>query len=149
MTLKSGKLPLPGEQNSCQISHRVTYAEVDRMSYVYYGNYAVWFETGRTEFIRSTGISYLEMEDSGFYLPVRRCDTRYHKAARYDDAVKIVTVLNSLKKASINFLTVIYDNKDNLLAEGHVELACTNSNGAPVAIPKALKEKLSVMIWED
>jgi len=50
--------------------HRVTYAETDRMGFVYYANYFVWFEIGRTELIRASGLAYRELEDMGMLLPV-------------------------------------------------------------------------------
>ncbi|MEM4649389.1 MAG: hotdog domain-containing protein, partial [Candidatus Bathyarchaeia archaeon] len=50
---------------------RVRYAETDQMGYVYYGNYAIYLEVARTEWVRQLGISYKEMEeDWGIMLPV-------------------------------------------------------------------------------
>ena len=40
---------------------RVRYAETDQMGYVYYGNYAQYYEVGRVEAMRSLGFSYKEM----------------------------------------------------------------------------------------
>ena len=47
------------------ISFRVRYNEVDRMGYVHHGNYAAYFEMGRTELMRKYGLNYKEMEDNG------------------------------------------------------------------------------------
>ncbi|HXB11773.1 MAG TPA: thioesterase family protein, partial [Bacteroidia bacterium] len=55
---------------SCDIQIRVRYAETDRMGYVYYGNYAAYFETGRVEALRALGLSYRVMEEEGVMLPV-------------------------------------------------------------------------------
>ena len=52
---------------------RVRYAETDQMGYCYYGNYAQYFEVARVETLRSLGLSYKELEESGILLPVSDC----------------------------------------------------------------------------
>ena len=37
---------------------RARYGETDKMGFVYYGNYAEYFEVGRVELFRKLGISY-------------------------------------------------------------------------------------------
>ena len=51
-----------------QTQIRVRYAETDQMGYVYYGNYATYFEVGRVETLRQMGLSYKELEDQGLYV---------------------------------------------------------------------------------
>lgn len=63
---------------------RVRYGETDRMGYVYYGNYATYYEVGRVEALRSLGFSYRSLEDSGVLLPVSDFSVRYRKPAYYD-----------------------------------------------------------------
>ena len=70
---------------------RVRYADTDRMGVVYYANYLVWFEVGRTEWLRETGWSYREMESEGVALPVIEARCEYRQPARYDDEVEIAT----------------------------------------------------------
>ena len=135
-------LPSITSVNTSVIYHRVTYSEVDRMSYVYYGNYTVWFEMGRTELLRESGLTYKQIEESGILLPVRKCNIRYHKPAKYDDYVSIATIVTSLKKASVVFMTAAYNEKNILLVEGEVELACTDKSGKPKAITKNLADRL-------
>ena len=55
---------------------RVRYAETDQMGVVYYANYLVWFEVGRTDLLRENGWSYREMEVEGFSLPVTEAPKR-------------------------------------------------------------------------
>jgi YbgC/YbaW family acyl-CoA thioester hydrolase len=74
------------------VSHvRVRYAETDQMGVAYYANYLVWFEVGRTEFLRSMGWSYRDMEAAGYVLPVIAASCAYHRPARYDDELEIRT----------------------------------------------------------
>ena len=64
---------------------RVRYAETDQMGYVYYGNYATYFEVARVDCMKSLGISYKELEDAGVMMPVLHYATKYYKPAFYDD----------------------------------------------------------------
>ena len=70
---------------------RVRYAETDKMGVVYYANYLVWFEVGRTDLLRLSGWSYREMETDGFALPVVEAHCEYRQSARYDDELEIMT----------------------------------------------------------
>ena len=61
-----------GAQASAATQVRVRYADTDQMGVVYYANYLIWFEVGRTELLRTLGWSYREMEHAGIGLPVDR-----------------------------------------------------------------------------
>lgn len=103
---------------------RVKYGQTDQMGYLYYGNYPLFYEEGRTEAIRSLGMSYKELEASGIMMPVKKMEIRYLRPALYDDLLKIVTSVKSLDPTSktIVFHTEIYNEKDKLLNEGEVHL---------------------------
>ena len=70
---------------SNEIQVRVRYAETDQMGYVYYGNYATYFEVARVELLRSIGFSYKKLEEEGVMLPVFEFSIKYFKPAFYDD----------------------------------------------------------------
>ena len=70
---------------------RVRYAETDNMGVVYYANYFVWFEVGRTDLLRARGWSYRDMESEGFSLPVVEAHCAYKQPARYDEELEIIT----------------------------------------------------------
>jgi acyl-CoA thioester hydrolase len=72
---------------------RVRYGETDQMGYVYYGNYAEFFEVGRVEWLRALGVTYKSLEDTGIMLPVLNLNINYLKPAKYDDLLTIVTIL--------------------------------------------------------
>src|SRR5256714_11729555 len=82
---------------------RVRYAETDRMGVVYHANYLAWCEVGRTEYIRSGGMSYREMEARGVPLVVADATIRYHAPARYDDVVRVETTLGDVRSRSVTF----------------------------------------------
>lgn len=41
---------------------RVRYGETDQMRYVYYGNYAMYYEVARVESLRQLGLTYKALE---------------------------------------------------------------------------------------
>lgn len=125
-----------------RIDIRVRYAETDQMRYVYYGHYAQYFEMGRTELIRKLGFTYREMEDEwGIMLPVRKLEVRYHRPARYDDLLRVVSEIKALPKASIRIEHSIYlmegGQTVDVLVSGMVELVFVNrSTMRPVRAPE-------------
>jgi acyl-CoA thioester hydrolase len=85
------------------IQLRVRYAETDQMGFVYYGNYATYFEVARVEAFRALGFSYREMEELGVMMPVLEYKTKYIKPALYDDLLTIRTCIKELPTARIKF----------------------------------------------
>src|ERR1700754_466723 len=82
---------------------RVRYAETDQMGVVYYANYFVWFEVGRTDLLRAAGWSYREMEEEGVQLPVIEAQCAYRAPARYDDELEIRTSGASVSPVRVQF----------------------------------------------
>jgi acyl-CoA thioester hydrolase len=106
---------------------RVRYAEADRMGYVYYGNYAMYFESARTEWLRNLGFSYREWEDSGILLPVRELQIRYHAPAYYDDLLTIRTIIKEKPLVRITFHHEVYNEKGEKTCTGSVMLVFVDS----------------------
>jgi len=101
---------------------RVRYGETDRMGYVYYGHYAEYFEVGRTEMLRSLGMTYKTMEDSGIILPVRSMSINFKIPAQYDDLLHIKTYLKSFPEVKLDFYYEITNDKNQLLCSGNTVL---------------------------
>ena len=104
---------------------RVRYSETDQMGVVYYANYLVWFEIGRTDFLREIGHSYSALEKSeGLLLPVVEATCRYKAPARYDDDLVLETTLTQLRASVVEFTYRLYrfgvngSGERQLLAEG-------------------------------
>src|SRR5438105_3477855 len=89
------------------IELRVRYAETDQMGVVYHANYLVWCEMGRTDFIRRLGVSYADMERSGVSLAVSELSARFHAAARYDELIRVHTILADVRSRMIVFDYVV------------------------------------------
>jgi len=115
---------------------RVRYAETDKMGVVYYANYLVWFEVGRTDLLRGSGWSYREMEVEGFSLPVIEAQCSYRQSARYDDDLDIRTTGTLLSRVRVRFnYEVVRAADDAVLAEGYTVHASHDQDGRPRRLP--------------
>jgi len=125
------------------ISIRVRYSETDQMHYVYYGNYAAYFEMGRVEWLRKFGISYKEMEANGIMLPVINMNINYHKPALYDDLLELKTTLTKLPQVKIDFKFTLLNQKNELLTTATTTLVFWDmKRNKPTKAPQNLIDKI-------
>lgn len=123
---------------------RVRYAETDRMGYVYYGNYAAYFESGRVEALRALGLSYREMEEKGVMLPVLSFQIKYFKPAYFDDLLVIKTTIKEMPSGARMFFHYETWKGDVCLNAGETShVFVRSSDGRPCPIPQEVIDKLS------
>ena len=123
---------------------RVIYADTDAMGIVYHTNYIKWFEIGRTELLRTMGLVYAQIESQGYNLPLTEAYCHYLLPARYDQILVVETDLEYLKRASMKFNYVIWDdNLEKTFVEGYTIHACTNNQGKIVRIPTVITDKIN------
>jgi acyl-CoA thioester hydrolase len=122
---------------------RVRYAETDQMGVVYHANYLIWCEIGRTDFIRSRGMSYAEMERQGFLLAVTEVTMRLHASARYDDLVRVTTRLVSVRSRAVEFAYEITrpDTGASIASVG-TTLVSVSPEGRPVTLSAGIRALL-------
>lgn len=120
---------------------RVTYGDTDAMGQVYYGNYLRWFEIGRAEWFRASGMTYREVAQGGLYLPVVEAHCSYKKPALYDDLLTIATTSTFSGPARLRFDYQIRREETNL-ATGYTVHACMSSLRKVVKPPDYLKALL-------
>ena len=126
-----------------QISFRIRYSETDQMGVVYHGNYPQFLEIARVEWLRSLGISYKKMEESGVMLPVISLQMNFRKSAVYDDLITVVAKLKKIPTVKIEFDYEIFNENKELLVEANTVLAFLNTETKkPVKCPDYLLEKL-------
>ena len=101
---------------------RVLYGDTDQMGYVYYGNYAYYYEQARAEAIRSLGISYKQLEDSGVMMPITRMNIKYIQPAFYDELLTIKTMIPDLPTRFILFQYEIRNERNVLINTGETQL---------------------------
>ncbi|HPB32608.1 MAG TPA: thioesterase family protein [Candidatus Sumerlaeota bacterium] len=136
--------PAPWSRIENRHDVRVTYRDTDQMGVVYYANYLVWFEIGRTELLRSAGRTYREFEALGLFLPVSRAECRYRKPAKYDEVVSIFTSVSEITRVRIVFHYRIQNHDTGeLLAEGETVHAVVDAAGRISRSGHILEEWLS------
>jgi acyl-CoA thioester hydrolase len=101
---------------------RVRYAETDQMGYMYYGNYAAFYEVGRVEMLRSLGMTYKSMEDSGIMMPVLDLKCKFIKPALYDEEITIKVNMAKMPSVRIHFAYELYNEKTELINLGETTL---------------------------
>jgi acyl-CoA thioester hydrolase len=124
---------------SGEITIRVRYAETDRMGLLHHANYLIYFEQGRTELLRSCGLSYKDLEDQGYLLVLTKIEVKYRWPAHYDDVLTLKTIVTRTTAVRIDHRYELYC-EGRLLAEGASTLACVDRNGRPQALPDFLRE---------
>lgn len=125
---------------------RVRYAETDQMGVVYYANYFVWFEVGRTDWLREAGWTYRQLEHDGVSLPVIEAHAEYRRAARYDDELEIRSKATLLTPVRLRFDYEIWRaGGEEPLATGHTVHAAMDPNGRPCRLPQAVRTLLASM----
>ena len=126
-----------------QTNIRVRYGETDQMGYVYYGNYAQFFEVGRVEWLRSLGVSYKSLEESGIMLPVINLNINYMKPAKYDDLLTITTTLSKKPLVKIEFDFEVHNENNDLLTTGFTSLVFMDmKKNKPIKAPKELLDQI-------
>lgn len=113
---------------------RVRYCECDPMGVVHHANYAIWFEMGRTEMLRSEGGNYRDLEAAGRFLVVVDLAVRFRQPARYDDELVLTTHLLEASRARLRHG---YELKrgSTLLSTATTSLACVDAAGSLQEIP--------------
>ena len=123
---------------------RVRYAETDKMGVVYYANYFVWFEVGRTDLLRESGWNYREMEIDGFALPVIEAHCAYRESAKYDDEIEVRTSGAMLSPVRVEFTYEVVRMADAAtLATGTTVHATLDRNGRPCRLPPRVRTLFS------
>lgn len=126
-----------------QTTYRVIYGDTDNMGLAYHANYLRWFEMGRAELFRQTGLSYKDIENSGFYLPVSQAHVKYLSPARYDDVIVIEATVDAKFKAGVKFLYRIFNQADETnLATGYTIHAFVNQAGRVIRPPAFVKKHI-------
>lgn len=122
---------------------RVRYGETDQMQYVYYGNYAMYYEVGRVESLRKLGLTYRELEAMGIIMPVLENHSEFLAPALYDELLRVVVTIPEKPSVRIRFHYEIFNEKDQLIHRGQTLLAFVNQKtGRPCRPPEAFQKVL-------
>ena len=123
---------------------RVRYADTDQMGIVYYANYLIWFEVGRTDWLRECGWTYRAIESEGFALPVIEAHCEYKSSARYDDEIAVTTRARLISPVRLAFDYDLARRGDGVgIAAGYTVHVSLDRSGRPVRLPARVKEFLT------
>lgn len=125
----------------------VRYAETDRMGIVHHSNYPVWFEVGRTEYIKQNGISYSEVEKQGILLPLLELKCKFINSSTYEDKIIVRTSIKSYTKTRLNFYYEVFkeSNMDTPITTGETIHVWTNTNLKPINLQKYNEELYNII----
>ena len=122
------------------------YSETDQMGIIHHSNYTVWFEAGRTAFLKNACVSNSSIEASGVLLPLYEMNCKYKSPARYEDEILVITDLKSISRVRICFSYQVFNAETNqLLAVGETKHAWTDKLLKPVNAERAIPEVYSVL----
>lgn len=116
---------------------RVRYGETDQMGYMYYGNYAEFYEVGRVEMLRSLGLTYAGMEASGIMMPVLEMKSKYLKPARYDEQITVRVIMEKMPGVKIHFKYELYNEKEEMIHQAETLLVFVNMTNNRPCLPAA------------
>jgi acyl-CoA thioester hydrolase len=124
-------------------THRVNYSEVDQMGVVYHARYLVWLDVARTEFLRTTGMSYRELEELGLRLVVSEATLRFRRSARYDDPIRVRTWVRERASRRVTFgYAVEHAERGELLVTASTALLVTDAAFAFARLPDEVADRL-------
>jgi acyl-CoA thioester hydrolase len=122
---------------------RVRYGETDQMGYMYYGNYAEFYEVARVEMLRSLGLTYSAMEKSGIMMPVLEMHCKYLKPALYDEEISIKVIMKKMPGVKIHFAYELYNERGELIHTAETLLVFVNmKTNRPCLPPQDFIDKL-------
>jgi acyl-CoA thioester hydrolase len=132
--------------------YRVIYGDTDAGSVVYNANYLRFFEMGRTEMMRTSGMPYSEIEKQDLIIPVTEAYLRYKAPAVYDDLITIATTMAEVTKVSCRFhyrITKQIEDRELLLVKGFTKHACVNRQGKLTPFSPEIRERMNEILQRE
>ena len=122
---------------------RVRYGETDQMGYVYYGNYASYYEVARVESLRKLGFAYKELEGMGIMLPVLENRSKFHRPARYDEILTIKVTIPEKPSLKMKFVYEVFNEENELINSGETVLVfIKQATMKPCRMPQVMDDLL-------
>ena len=126
-----------------ELQVRVNYSEVDQMGVVYHARYVIWLDMARTEHLRLGGMSYREVEETGFRLAVGQLSVRYRQPARYDDVIRVRCWVREVASRRVTFGYAVEHAADGrLLATATTAMLALNAAMVPARLPDLVRNML-------
>ncbi len=110
-----------------EVQIRVTYKDTDKMGVVHHSNYVVYYEIARTEWLRSYGFTYRELEERGVMMPIREVHSKFLRPAFYDDLLTVRISVADMAGVHVVFAHEIFNQHGDLIHTGTAELVFTDA----------------------
>ncbi len=124
-----------------EASFHVRYAETDAQQIVHHASYIVYFEEGRSEYLRQQGTSYADFERSGFYLAVTDVSAKYVKASRYDDKLTVRCWVSQARSRTLQFeYEIVHAGTGEIRVTGMSKHICLNHDGQIARMPDSWQQ---------
>jgi acyl-CoA thioester hydrolase len=122
---------------------RIYYEDTDFSGVVYHAAYMKFFERGRTEALRASGVHHSELleREEPLAFAVRKMAVEWVAPAKIDDMLEVRTRFTGAKGARM-FLAQEIWREEALLARAEVEAACMNLDGRPRRLPGEIAARL-------
>ncbi len=108
---------------------------------MHHSNYLIWFEEGRSDFLRQNGLNYTDFENTGFFIVVAEAQTRYRVPACYEDLLTIETTLEHVLGKMLKFRYRVL-RANEILAEGRTTHIVLDADRRPITLPSELTNAL-------
>ncbi|HVD96898.1 MAG TPA: acyl-CoA thioesterase [Cytophagaceae bacterium] len=115
-------------RSTCEVTIR--FNEADPMGIVWHGHYIQYFEDGREAFGKEHGISYSQVHEHGFTIPIVNISCEYKRSLKYGEKAIVETTYQDCNAAKIEFEYKIFRSSDGqLAATGKSTQVFLNSTG--------------------
>ena len=132
------------------ISHtfktKIYYKDIDQMGIVYYSRYFEFFESARTELLKSIGLAVRDIEKHNIFLPVVSATCDYHKSAKFEDELTIIASILESPSARLNIEYKVLASDKSVLATGKTIHGFIDKSGKPKRPPRLLVSKIKSLI---
>lgn len=125
----------------------VRYCETDQMGIVHHSNYPIWFEIGRSDYIKGFGFNYSKIEERGILLPLTGLKCDFKNPAKYEDEIIVRTKISKMSCVRLTFsYEVMKKDGMDLVVSGETLHAWTDKNLKPLNISKKMPELYAAMV---
>lgn len=126
----------PDDRFVSETTFYVRYAETDAMGIAHHSAFVVYFEEGRSDYMRQRDSSYADVEASGYYLPVTELGARFVGTARYSQRVTIRTWIDETRSRRLTFAYEVVDtDSEDVLVTGFTRHVWTDAQGNVTTVP--------------
>jgi acyl-CoA thioester hydrolase len=134
----------PTDRYVSQTSFYVRYAETDAMRIVHHASYIVYFEEGRSDYMRQRGSNYAQFEQEGLFLAVVEVNARYIKPAVYGQRLTIRTWIQDIGSRGLTWGYEITDQATGQLhVTGQTKHICITADGQVARLPDHWRQAVS------